>query len=148
MAPSNKRIHEQTDIATSYPLPSCFASNESASALSLRHTANSPFNNTRLVKSWRNHYTEKISITRNASAPKANYENRLYQNYTLAWKCILKPAVLQSKFMLKGTVSRELRHRLLYIIRKVFSRPIVASHKIYILLKGQFTINKKPFSVS
>ena len=48
----------------------------------------------------------------------------------------------------KGTVSRELRHRLPYIIRKLFSRPIVTSHKIYILLKGQFTINKKPFSVS
>ena len=51
-------------------------------------------------------------------------------------------------FLLKGTVSQELRHRLLYIIRKLFSRPIVALHKIYILLKGQFTINKKPFSVS
>ena len=50
--------------------------------------------------------------------------------------------------LLKWTVSRELRHWLLYIIRKLFSRPIVASHKIYILLKGQFTINKKPFSVS
>jgi len=50
--------------------------------------------------------------------------------------------------LVKGTVSQELRHRLLYIIRKLFSRPIVASHKIYILLKGQFAINKKPFSVS
>jgi len=38
--------------------------------------------------------------------------------------------------------------KLLLIIRKLFSRPIVASHKIYILLKGQFAINIKPFSVS
>ena len=44
----------------------------------------------------------------------------------------------------KETVSRELRHRLLYIIRKLFSRPIVTSHNILILLKGQFTITKNP----
>ena len=49
---------------------------------------------------------------------------------------------------IKGTVSRELRPMLLYIIQKLFSRPIVALHKIYILLKGQSAINKKPFSVS
>ena len=48
----------------------------------------------------------------------------------------------------EGTVSRELRHRLLYIIRKLFSRPIIALHKILILLKGHFTIIKKSFSVS
>ena len=41
---------------------------------------------------------------------------------------------------LKGTVSRKLRPRLLYIIKKLFSRPIIAGHKILILLKGQFTI--------
>ena len=40
----------------------------------------------------------------------------------------------------KGTVSRELRPLLLYIIRKLFSRPIVASLKIFILLKGQFAM--------
>ena len=40
----------------------------------------------------------------------------------------------------KGTVSRELRPRLLYIIRKLFSRPFVASLKIFILLKGQFAM--------
>ena len=50
--------------------------------------------------------------------------------------------------LLKGTVSQELRHRLLYIIRKLFSRPIVALHQIFILSKGQSAINKKPFSVS
>ena len=40
----------------------------------------------------------------------------------------------------KGTVSRELRHRLLYIIQKLFSRPIVALLKILILLRGQFAM--------
>ena len=49
---------------------------------------------------------------------------------------------------LKGTVSRELRHRLLYIIQKLFSRPVVASLKILILLKGQFAMYIKQFSVS
>jgi len=44
---------------------------------------------------------------------------------------------------IKGTVSRKLRHRLLYIIGKLFSRPIIAWHKILTFLKGQFTINKK-----
>ena len=48
----------------------------------------------------------------------------------------------------KGTVSRELRHRLLYIIQKLFLRPIVASLKILILLKGQFSMYIKQFSVS
>ena len=47
----------------------------------------------------------------------------------------------------KGAVTRELRPRLLTIISKLFSRPILALHKIYILLKGQSAINKKPFSV-
>ena len=43
----------------------------------------------------------------------------------------------------KGSVSRVLRWVLLYIIQKLFSRPIIASHKILTFLKGQFTINKK-----
>ena len=60
--------------------------------------------------------------------------------------CLRAPLPMYSLF--KGTVSRELRLMLLYIIQKLFSRPIVASHKIYILLKGQSAINKKPFSVS
>ena len=51
-------------------------------------------------------------------------------------------------FLLKGTVSRELRPMLLYIIQKLFSRSIVASLKIFILLKGQFAMYIKPFSVS
>ena len=55
---------------------------------------------------------------------------------------------VRSVLLFKGTVSRELRHRLLYIIGKLFSRPIVALLKIYILLKGHFTIFKKPSSVS
>jgi len=49
---------------------------------------------------------------------------------------------------IKGTVSRKLRHRLLYIIQKLFSRPVVASLKILILLKGQFAMYIKQFSVS
>ena len=44
---------------------------------------------------------------------------------------------------IKGSVSRVLRWVLLYIIQKLFSRPIIASHKILTLLKGQFTIIKK-----
>jgi len=43
----------------------------------------------------------------------------------------------------KGSVSRVLRWVLLYIIQKLFSRPIIASYKILTILKGQFTINKK-----
>ena len=39
----------------------------------------------------------------------------------------------------KGTVSRDLKWVLLYINRKLFSRAIVAHHKILILLKGQCT---------
>ena len=42
----------------------------------------------------------------------------------------------------KGSASRVLRWVLLYIIQKLFSRPIIASHKILTFLKGQFTINK------
>ena len=41
---------------------------------------------------------------------------------------------------LKGSVSRVLRRVLLYIIQKLFSRPIIASHKILTFSKGQFTI--------
>jgi len=41
---------------------------------------------------------------------------------------------------LKGSVSRVLRWVLLYIIQKLFSRPIIALHKILTFLKGQFTI--------
>ena len=33
----------------------------------------------------------------------------------------------------KGSVQQKLRPRLLYIIRKLFTRPIIAGHKIYIL---------------
>ena len=50
--------------------------------------------------------------------------------------------------LVKGTVSRELRHMLLYIIQKLFSRHIVAWLKILILLKGQFAMYIKQFSVS
>ena len=52
-------------------------------------------------------------------------------------------------YRFKGSVQRKLRPMFLYIIQKLFSRPIIiAVHKISILLKGQFTINKKQFSVS
>ena len=50
--------------------------------------------------------------------------------------------------ILKGTLSQELRHRLLYIIRKLFSMPIAALLQILILLKGQFAMYMKQFSVS
>ena len=43
----------------------------------------------------------------------------------------------------KGSVSRVLRWVLLYINPKLFLRPIIVSHKILTLLKGQFTIYKK-----
>ena len=43
----------------------------------------------------------------------------------------------------KGSVLRVLRWVLLYINRKFSSRPIITSHKIVTLLKGQFTICKK-----
>ena len=54
----------------------------------------------------------------------------------------------QSFLAIKGSVSRELRHWLLYIIQKLFSRPVVALLKILILLKGQFAMYIKQFSVS
>ena len=47
------------------------------------------------------------------------------------------------KNYVEASVQRNLRPRLLYIIRKLFLRPIIAGHKIYILLKGHFTIYKK-----
>ena len=50
--------------------------------------------------------------------------------------------------MIKGSIQRKLRPRLLYLIGMLFSRPIIAGHKIYFLLKGHFTIFKKPPSVS
>ena len=37
---------------------------------------------------------------------------------------------------IKGTVSRELSHRLLYIFQKLFSRPIIASLKNFNFIKG------------
>jgi len=46
-------------------------------------------------------------------------------------------------FFFKGSISRILRWVLLFIDRKAFSRPILASHKILSLLKGQFTNYKK-----
>ena len=60
----------------------------------------------------------------------------------------MKTVLIARQQFLKGTVSRELRHRLLYIIQKLFSRPIVVSLKILILFKGQFAMYIKQFSVS
>ena len=48
--------------------------------------------------------------------------------------------------MFKGSVSRVLRWVLLYINWKLFSRSIIASHKILTFLKGHFTIYKKQAS--
>jgi hypothetical protein len=50
----------------------------------------------------------------------------------------------QGKKGFKGSVQPELRPMLLYIIRKLFSRRYVADDKILKLLKGLFTIYKKP----
>jgi len=55
---------------------------------------------------------------------------------------------LFNKFNLKGLSHENKGKRLLYIIRKLFSRPIIAGHKILISLKGNFTIIKNPSSVS
>ena len=46
-------------------------------------------------------------------------------------------------YSFKGSVSRVLRWVLLYINQKLFSRPIIALHKIFTLLKGQLTIYKE-----
>ncbi len=70
--------------------------------------------------------------------PEAPQANILCQYFLLA--------IFKKYF--KGSVSRKLRPMLLYIIGKLFSRPIVASLKIFILLKGQFAMYIKPFSVS
>jgi len=67
---------------------------------------------------------------------------RTYESYEPTYRC------MSLKNLFKGTVSRELRPMLLYIIGKLFSRPIVASLKIFILLKGQFAMYIKQFSVS
>ena len=45
---------------------------------------------------------------------------------------------------LKGTVSREIRHRLLYIIQKLFLRRWTAKYLNFCLLKGHFKIYIKP----
>ena len=45
--------------------------------------------------------------------------------------------------VIKGTVSRELRPMLLYIIKKLFSRPIIAGHKIDIFIKGTLHNHQK-----
>ena len=41
---------------------------------------------------------------------------------------------------LKGSVSRQVRHRLLYIIRKLFLKPLSADHFYLFLLKGYAAI--------
>ena len=51
--------------------------------------------------------------------------------------------LIYSNTHLKGTVSRELRHRLLYIIQNLFSGAMVAHQKILILVKGYFALYKK-----
>ena len=54
---------------------------------------------------------------------------------------------ISGKHWFKGTVSRDFHWVLLYINRKLFSRAIVAHHKILILLKGHFTIYKRRSSI-
>ena len=64
-----------------------------------------------------------------------------------AWKNQLFTILRYSYSPIKGTVSWELRWVLLYINRKLFSRAIVAHHKIFILLNGYFSIYKRKSSV-
>ena len=54
---------------------------------------------------------------------------------------------LLPEYWFKEIVSRDLRLVLLYINQKLFSGVIVAHHKILILLKWHFTINKRRSSV-
>ena len=63
---------------------------------------------------------------------------------TASEKCGGLKAIVSKHFpiIIKGSVSRVLRWVLLYIIQKLFSRPILTSHKIFTFLKGQFTITK------
>ena len=49
----------------------------------------------------------------------------------------------RSERNIKGTVSQQLRRVLQYINGKLFSRAIVGHHKILILLKEHFKINKR-----
>ena len=62
--------------------------------------------------------------------------------------CDLLLLVPNSTWRIKGSVQLNLRPGLLYIIRKLSLMPTIAGHKIYILLKGHFTINKNPSGVS
>ena len=57
------------------------------------------------------------------------------------WRYWTKRYRYREKFDINGTVSQDLMWALLYTKRKLFSRAIVAHHKILILLKGHFTIN-------
>ena len=64
--------------------------------------------------------------------------------FELGWCRIMSsPWFRRLGWAVKGSVSRVLRWVLLYIDWKLFSRPIITSHKILTLLKGQFTIYKK-----
>ena len=56
--------------------------------------------------------------------------------------------MIQEILLVKGSVQQKLRPMLLYVIRKLFSRPIINGHQIYILLKGQFAMYIKQFSVN
>ena len=51
---------------------------------------------------------------------------------------------IRSACVLKGSVQRKLMPRLLYMIRKLFSRRWTAENKIVTFLKGQLTIYIKP----
>ena len=42
--------------------------------------------------------------------------------------------------LIKGSVSRQVRHRLLYIIQKLFLKPLPADHFYLFLLKGYAAI--------
>ena len=63
-------------------------------------------------------------------------------DFYVNWGSVHLLKLLKLKF--KGRVQQKLRPMLLYINQKLFSRPIIAVHKILILLKGHFTIFKKP----
>ena len=75
---------------------------------------------------------------------KGNNSYSVYFFTTVRYWLQLNPITVQAPGQsVKGAVSRELRRVLLYINRKLFSRAIVAHHKIVILLKGHLITNKR-----
>ena len=62
---------------------------------------------------------------------------------TISRNIVLRNSNVKSS-LLKGSVQRKLRPRLLYIIQKLFSWRWAAENKIFTFLNGQFAIYIKP----